>query len=860
MVNRITIWLSCFCAGAISAVFWQKLPSLDSMAVITAILIIVGVVNLLSQYYNADQQTTLGALLCTAVSGLLVGVLWVASVGHFYYAWQLPHGKIQQDVTISGRVISGGCAASPASRTLDTYHYIVAIETLNNHSTATLLKNIPLKDALTFVFDFKVRLTHAHYSKVSEVPKNHVSDTHSHDHNHGAYKQPKFGLAAYNNRTECLNNGDRFTAVVKLKPAYGLANPIGFNRQQHLVSQFVHATGYIKSVSSIQSSHHHSERRALAKTLSYLQLEHKAWWNALLLGDKRAFTNDDWTLLQRTGTGHLFSISGMHLSIVAGVCLLLLNPLVFTFAQAVGRPVTKLEMMLQSWPGFKFVAPVRILVFCVVMASCAFYVLLSGSALPVVRAFILLCIGCLLSTARLVWRPLNIGLAMLALSLLFFPLSMLGASFYLSIGAVFFIWFLVCVLGLHRGTWYTVLLKLQIALSVFMMPLTLIWFGSVSFIAIIANLIALPIITLLMPISLFSLLSLHYLNIEFVNRISVLVLQYCDLLFGYLLHLLDKLSRFNWSAVNLLIDSGAAICAVGAIVLVMLPSWRFKALCSLLLFIPAVSGVVGWQPQHGESWTLHVMDAGQASAIMVTKGERAIIIDSGAQYNGVAQTASQHMLPLLEKLKVQSIDHVIHTHSDNDHAGGAMTLKQHVKTANAAFYSPTNGCERGKVFIWQGLTIQFMWPLKGNTLDTNATSCVVKIHDTMGSVLIPGDIEKSSEYALIVHEQKIGSFALNSDILIAPHHGSKTSSTDIFIKKVNPRAVIFTQGFENRWKFPAKSVAKRYENNEVTQYLTSYHGYTRVTFNKINFKIETQRVNLKKRWYLQARAPRHLLR
>jgi len=349
MVNRITIWLSCSCAGAISAVFWQKLPSLHSIAVMIAMLVIVAVLSLLFTHNKPQRQTTLEPLVCAAVSGLLVGVLWVASVGHFYYAWQLPDGKIQQDVTISGRVLSGGCVDAKSGEPLVTRHYIVAISTINQDPASAFLKGFP--SAISMLFDFKARITHTQYAKrnhngKSDEINSKVSKLQPHNHKHHSSeghmsKRKGFGLASYSQKTECLHNGDEFSAVVKLKPAYGLSNPIGFNRQQHLVSQFIHATGYIKTLAEAGTVHHHSQRYALAKTLKSLGLVHESWWIALLLGDKSGFSNDNWTLLQRTGTGHLFSISGMHLSIIAGVCLLLLNPFVFIFAKTVGFCLSK---------------------------------------------------------------------------------------------------------------------------------------------------------------------------------------------------------------------------------------------------------------------------------------------------------------------------------------------------------------------------------------------------------------------------------------------------------------------------------------------------------------------------------------
>ncbi len=451
---------------------------------------------------------------------------------------------------------------------------------------------------------------------------------------------------------------------------------------------------------------------------------------------------------------------------------------------------------------------------------------------------------------------------MLTLSLLLFPFSMLSASFYLSIGAVVCIWFLVVIWGLQGVPWYVSLFKLQIALTVIMMPLTLIWFGSASIIAIIANLIALPVITLLLPICLLCILIHHFFEFIPALQLPSMLLQKSDVYLGYLLSLLNRLSEFSLSAINIHISNGAAFCLIVALIVLLLPTWRYKAICVTLLMLPLLSTIQKWLPTNERVWALHVFDAGQASAIAVTKGGRAIIIDSGAKFNGIAHTATKHLLPFLESRHISNVDVVIHTHSDNDHAGGAQAIKQHPLAVNAAFHSPTFGCERGKRMRWQNLTISFLWPPKGNNQDNNAMSCVVKITGDSGSVLIPGDIEKASEYALITREineeTSVSSSNLKADILIAPHHGSKTSSTNVFIEHVAPKVVIFTQGFENRWQFPATDVSKRYAHSSVKQYLTSYHGYIKATFDKESFYIDTQRGTLHKRWYLPGIAPRHL--
>ena len=897
MVNRITICLSCFCASAISAVFWQKLPSTHSLALMIAILVTsLFIIFLFSKTKLTEHYALPEVTLCWAVSGLLSGILWVASVGHFYYAWQLPEGKIQQDVIISGRVLSGGCVAGVIGGQEAAYQYVVVIESINSESTATYLDDQVFSSlfrrVLTSTFNFRARLTHQRYKFANSQGLTNKTISFSQHGSMDVKHQSVSNLPIEVNKLECLHNGDSFIAIAKLKPAYSTANPLGVSRQQQLVSQFIHATGYIKSIDYDKTKHNHSLRYALASTLQQLDLMHRAWWRALLLGDKTDFTLDDWTLLQRTGTGHIFSISGMHLSLIAGVCLLLFNPVIFILAHATSA-LSKVKLCFVPFISFlypstvkkgreqrirkttKNYAPIRAMVLCVLIAACTCYALLSGGALPVVRALILITVGCVLSLSKRAWRPVNIALTMLTLSLLLFPLSMLGASFYLSVGAVVCIWFLVVVWGLQRAPWYVSLVKLQIALTIVMMPLTLIWFGSASFIAIVANLIALPVITLLLPICLVSLLMLHFVALGFVREISAVLIHYSDVCLGYLLLFLNALNELPLSAVDFHVNSGTAVCLVSACVIFLLPAWRYKRVCVMLLLVPLLFNIQKWLPGAEKQWELHVFDAGQASAIAVTKGDRAIIVDSGAQFNGNAYTATKHVLPFLVSKHISSIDVVIHTHNDNDHAGGENAVKQHPLAAQATFYTPTSGCERGKRIRWQNLTIHFLWPPRGNVMNNNAMSCVVKITSGSGSVLIPGDIEKASEYALVTlqvndYSSWLGTLpnasysnmlnvpTLAADILIAPHHGSKTSSTNVFIERVAPKAVIYTQGFENRWQFPARVVTKRYERLDITQYLTSYHGYIGATFDKDSFYIDAQRTTLRKRWYLPGIMPRHL--
>jgi len=887
MTNRITIWSSCFCIGALSAVFWSQMPSIPSLYVLLSIEIVTGGIIALHSLNNlqepsrnvAESYPDIAVNCGVAVNGVVAGILWLASVGHFYYAWQLPENKIQQDVIISAQVLSGGCvsAAQNGSKVQEQgvppiYRYVVKVSRIDNVKARDLVFEHPLPSFVDFSSSFTVQLSHmpTGYSAKKEPTGPHlISDTSA--------------------ILTCLHNGDSFQAVVKMKPAYGVINPTGFNRQQHLASKAIHATGYIKHVMVDKIIHQHTPRYVFSQQLLQVGLQNNRWWSALLLGDRSRLTPDDWALLQQTGTGHLFSISGMHLSIVAGITFLVLGAVIFLVSALFGAfqhnwphrvmlEVSSSNYKLVSGIRFCSAAPIRFSIFSGVLLVSALYTMLSGMALPVLRAFVLLCIAFIFSISSSVARPIHVAILMLMVSLCLFPLGILSASFYLSIGAVLVIWFSVNRFQLNNKSWWRTAFQLQCILCVATLPLTMLWFEHISVISLVANIVAVPFISLILPISLIALLILvQFPPSSWMNSIAHTILEFCDASLTWLIELLNGLvlhaARYYVASVSQPVDTSLVVYLFLAIFLVFLPTWRFKSTCVVLLILPFFSSFI---PSNDTYWHIHILDAGQASAAIITKGSNAIVIDSGARFNDVARTAESDILSLLKKHNVSRVDIVIHTHGDNDHAGGKTALKQFKVSQNAVFLSPVQGCERGKMLVWEGLELAFFWPLAGNREDSNAQSCVVKITDGTTSILFSGDIEKESEYTLLYAQQDDPFTSLQSSILVAPHHGSKTSSTEAFIKAVNPDSVIYSQGFANRWSFPSKSVFDRYKALGIKQYLTSYHGYVNVAIdtshscNEVGrmsdienqcsnaFQISTSRLHHKRRWYLPSYWPGHL--
>ncbi|WP_269520151.1 DNA internalization-related competence protein ComEC/Rec2 [Alteromonas sp. BMJM2] len=925
MVNRITIWLISFCLGALSAAFWPRLPTNIELTILLIALCISCLLLILLSLHSKHINNTLFTLNakagkgiyygCLVLSGCVIGALMEASVGYLHYAWQLPNDKIQKEITIRARVLKGGCIplgniqTEHASTCEKNYKYVVKFIALE---PTTLAGNLVHTDITTISHNQsdnrRRRLDRAkEIEKESTIQDEKDNETDKQTVSDAEFLIGKKGLLTMSTYTVikdaeaehyCLHNGDEFTAVVKLKPRYSTQNPVGFNKQKQLLVDNVHVTGYIKTLRSTSVTHKHSFRLRMATVLDDIDIQNRIWWQALLVGVRVNFDKTHWQLLQITGTGHLFSISGMHLGVVAaytfvfcGIVLFVRSHLKILLQRVVvllripdwrscwpvykqrccGRQIPRKNNKLNAILSIKY----RIAVIGIVWVTCGFYAALSGLALPVVRAYVLLSIASLFALFFIAYRPIHLATAMIAVCILLFPLSILSASFYLSVCAVLYIWLLTTRYRWQHQSRFKTLLILQLMLGVLMTPLTIIFFNSISVAGLAANIIAVPVITIILPPALLILLVLTVMQgvrasaingnevADKVYNLAERLFMYLDSTLSWLLSVLRYISQYDWAAIAINIDSRAAACLLVFMLVLIAPSWRYKKHALLVLTIPFLALYI---PSNPKQWKLHALDAGQASAIVITKGDRAMVIDSGASFQNLAYTASSVLLPLLAKERVKAIDIIVHTHKDNDHAGGKAALASSPLAKKAKWFSPTKNCERGRVERWNELTIHFLWPKIGNTINNNDHSCVLKITDGQHSILLPGDIERTTEYAILNLPNSKEN--LKADILIAPHHGSKTSSTAVFLKSVAPKAAIFTQGFENRWQFPAKEVVTRYEALNIPYYMTSFHGYLTVTFpadlntypnhNTTGFTIHSQRFDLHQRWYLDARYPTHL--
>ncbi|CAM4217134.1 ComEC/Rec2 family competence protein [Shewanella denitrificans] len=277
------------------------------------------------------------------------------------------------------------------------------------------------------------------------------------------------------------------------------------------------------------------------------------------------------------------------------------------------------------------------------------------------------------------------------------------------------------------------------------------------------------------------------------------------------------------------------------------------SLCLPLLFtgLMALSSQLGFNRLQDEGvtetdWQLHVLDVGQGSAIVVQQGKYGLIYDTGAAYGLDFSYAKRVILPFLIARGISEPEYLVLSHDDNDHMGGAKVLMAAFPSMNvisdiARFADET--CRQAP-FSWRALTLELM-SAATEPKDNNA-SCVIRIGNHHGRALLTGDIEALREFKLL--QQGV---PMAAEVLLAPHHGSNTSSTAAFLQAVSPYSVIFSAGFANQYGFPKPQVLARYQSQGIERYSTGELGQISVDFSPSSIRIRGYRTERAPFWYNQ---------
>jgi competence protein ComEC len=335
----------------------------------------------------------------------------------------------------------------------------------------------------------------------------------------------------------------------------------------------------------------------------------------------------------------------------------------------------------------------------------------------------------------------------------------------------------------------------------------LLLFGQVSLVSLVANALAIPWVTLVVtPLALLGVL------LPPLWELAAQAVQWLGLYLG----LLAQLPLATLAVAPLW--AGVAGLAGGVLLVLHLP-WRLRA-----LGVPLLLPVLLWQaprPPAGE-FELLAADIGQGNAVLVQTATHALLYDAGPRYSRESDAGHRVLVPLLRALDVR-LDRLVLSHRDSDHTGGAPAvlamqpqadlLSSIEDTHELQALRRSQRCEAGQAWDWDGVRFEVLHPGADDyalARRSNALSCVLRISNGRQSVLLAGDIEASQENLLLMRGAP-----LRSDVLLVPHHGSKTSSSAAFLDAVAPPLALVQAGYRNRFGHPAPAVLARYTERGI---------------------------------------------
>lgn len=618
-------------------------------------------------------------------------------------------------------------------------------------------------------------------------------------HEDGGLSEPQLSLRA----------GQRWRFVARLRQPHGNLNPHGFDYELYLFEQGLRATGYVRANdrAAPQMLDAHAGRwvdrlRQHVRDAIDAQVSDPRSAGvlaALAVGDQSAIERDDWQLFRNTGVAHLMSISGLHVTMFAWLAGLLVA--------AVWRRSSR---AVHLWP-----APWAGRVGGLLAATA--YAVFAGWGVPAQRTVWMLATVTLLhlSGRRWPWAMVLLVAAVVVSAL--DPWALLQPGFWLSFVAV---GLLMASEPVQRAAerapaqrrWQRLWaaarggVRTQLVATLGLTPLSLVFFQQVSLVGLLANLVAIPLVTLVItPLALLGVV------LAPLWRLAALVQE----ALSHGLAWLGAVPGAVWLVPAAPLWAQAAGLA-GAMLLVLPLPWRMR-----LLAVPLVMPLLLPVPPRPEAGRYEVLavDVGQGTAVLVRTEKHLLVYDAGPQYSRESDAGERVLLPLLHARGEARVDRLVLSHRDLDHVGGARPVLQALPVdellssledahpIRALAPRPVR-CVAGQRWEWDGVQFDVLHPRAddyGRPLKSNAMSCVVKVSGPQGTLLLTGDIERQQEAELLATQAE----ALLSDVLLVPHHGSRTSSTAAFLDAVAPKVAIVQAGYRNRFGHPVDEVIGR---------------------------------------------------
>lgn len=630
--------------------------------------------------------------------------------------------------------------------------------------------------------------------------------------------------------------GQVWQLTVRLKRPHGFMNPGGFDYERWLFVKRIRATGYVvNNRNNLHTGEYHGQvmnrlRYRLRRQLAALMPDSKQLdlITALSLGDRSLIAPDRMNNLIRTGTSHLLAISGLHIGLVA--------MLIYALIRRLWSVAWRLPLYLSS---------PRAAAGAAIVSACA-YALLAGFTIPTQRALVMVCIFLLsLNTARRYPFSVVLFTALLAV-LLLDPFAVMDPGFWLSFGAVGIITYgMGCRFGPQTAFWRWG--RVQVLVAVGLVPLLLAWFQQFSLVGIPANLLAVPWVGLLVVPLILS---------------GILIMPFSPVITDILLSFADRFLGLLWPFLELLADSRLAVWQLPS------PSaWLLLISLAGVLILLQPGGIPGrwlgiyWllpllfpsqpRPIEGSVW-FTLLDVGQGLAAVIETRNHTLIYDTGARFSERFNAGDAVVVPFLMQRGVRKPDLLLISHGDNDHIGGSRAVLDafpgtpvltSVPSQLAGYTHRT--CKQAQRWIWDGIRFSVLHPPDNGSFRGNNRSCVLRVTTGQHTLLITGDIEKQAELHLLQQYTD----ELSADVLVVPHHGSKTSSTPAFIRAVNPEWALIGAGYRNRFNLPNQDIILRYQQNDSMVLDTVRHGAINIRIRQPGVVVDSYRQTARRFWH-----------
>lgn len=633
-------------------------------------------------------------------------------------------------------------------------------------------------------------------------------------------------------RSPPVQPGERWHWRVKLRQPHGLMNPTGFDYERWLFQNRIDASGYVRdtprarrlgAVGGVDALRARVSQRISAAVEG--QGVAAGVLTALVTGDRRGIGPPTWSELNAAGITHLIAISGLHIGLVAG--------LAYWLAGALWRRLPQVPLWLPT-PLAQAVAGI--------LAASA-YAALAGFSVPTQRAVVMVAV---LASARLMRRrvgPLRAWWSAMAAVLAFDPFAPLGPGFWLSFTAVAVILLVVRRRpGWSRGR---EMVGVQFALSAGLVPITAAWFQRFSLIAPVINLMAVPLAGMLLVPGALLATAVHWV----APNVGSLLLQGLAWIIQRLLIGLGNLVHAVQPLVSLPTPEfwTLALATLGA-GLLLLPAGFPGRILALPLFVPLLMGVRPG-PSAGVA-QVTLLDVGQGSSVVVRTAKHVLVYDTGPAWSGGAAAANVSLLPFLRSRGITAVNRVVVSHADDDHSGGLSALLSELTVGDVMIGEPFAAappgarlCQRGQSWLWDGVRFRVLAP-RVRGLSGNDASCVLRVTSKGAALLLPGDLERAGELDLLEQPGRV-----SADVLLVPHHGSRSSSSAEFIRAVRPSLALISVGRNNPYGLPDIRVVDRYRMRGVQVLRTDRDGAVTLVLGADGYHVRARWRHDQRRYY-----------